>query len=487
LRELDAGRNGRCFPAAMPGSVRNAGDPLTHETSGMEKGMVVDTALRQRESAGKPIRVGMIGAGATGRAIALQLATPVPGLRLLAIADRMLANAERAFSEAGVDGWIRVSKVAEAESAISYGAPIVVDDPRVLTACESIDVIVEATGTVEGGADVVLHAIEHNKHVVMVNAELDSLLGPILNERARKAGVVLTNTDGDEPGVAMTLLRYLRTIGLRTVAAGNIKGMVDHYRNPDTQRKFARQNNQDARKVTSFADGTRLAMGSTVLANATGFRVGRRGMYGPVCNYVREIADRLPAEKMLESGLIDYALGAAPHTGAFAIVAEDAPLKQAQLAYYKLGNGPFYVFYTPFHLPHIQIASTIGRAVVDKDPTVAAIGGPVCGVLTIAKRDLKAGDRLDGVGGFDAYGQIDNVNEAQRDNALPIGLAENCVLRRNKRKDELVSFDDVELPVARTIDALWREQQARWNNNVDSKQNPELRKSAASPSAPSHY
>ena len=98
--------------------------------------------------------------------------------------------------------------------------------------------IVEVTGTVEGGANVVLHAIEHNKHVVMVNAELDSLLGPILNERARKAGVVLTNTDGDEPGVAMTLLRYLRTLGLRTVAAGNIKGMVDHYRNPDTQTKF---------------------------------------------------------------------------------------------------------------------------------------------------------------------------------------------------------------------------------------------------------
>ena len=97
-------------------------------------------------------------------------------------------------------------------------------------------------------------------------------------------------------------------------------------------------------------------------------------MYGPACNYVREIADRLPAEKMLDTGLIDYALGAAPHTGAFAIVAEDAPLKQAQLAYYKLGNGPFYVFYTPFHLPHIQIASTIGRAVVDSDPTVAAIG-----------------------------------------------------------------------------------------------------------------
>ena len=441
--------------------------------------MAVDTVLLQRENAGRPIRVGMVGAGAAGRAIALQLATPVPGLRLVAIADRTLANAEGAFSEAGVDGWIRVSKVAEAERAISYGAPVVAEDPHVLAACETIDVIVEVTGTVEGAANVVLDAIDHNKHVVMSNAALDSLLGPILNERARKAGVVLTNTEGDEPGVAMTLLRYLRTLGLRTVAAGNIKGMVDHYRNPDTQQMFAKQNNQDARKVTSFADGTSLAMELTVLANATGFRVGCRGMYGPACNYVREIADRLPVEKMLDVGLIDYALGAAPHTGAFAIVAEDAPLKQAQLAYYKLGNGPFYVFYTPFHLPHIQIASTIGRAVVDKDPTVAALEGPVCRVLTIAKRDLKAGHRLDGVGGFDAYGQIDNVDEARRDDALPIGLAENCVLRRDKRKDELVCFDDVELPPARTIDALWREQEARW---TDSKQNSVVRQSTPSPS-----
>ena len=117
------------------------------------------------------------------------------------------------------------------------------------------------------------------------------------------------------------------------------------------------------RKVTSFADATKLSMEATVLSNATGFRVGRRGMYGPACSYVREIANLLPAEQMLDTGLVDYALGAAPHTGAFVIVHEDSPLKKVQLAYYKLGDGPFYVFYTPFHLPHIQIASTIGRAV----------------------------------------------------------------------------------------------------------------------------
>ena len=141
----------------------------------------------------------------------------------------------------------------------------------------------------------VLEAFDHGKHVVLVNAELDSLIGPILKAKADQAGVVVTHTDGDEPGVAMTLLRYLRSLGLRPVAAGNIKGMVDYYRNPETQRAFAEKNDQDARKVTSFADATKLSMEATVLANATGFHAGRRGMYGPACKYVREMANLLPA------------------------------------------------------------------------------------------------------------------------------------------------------------------------------------------------
>jgi predicted homoserine dehydrogenase-like protein len=424
--------------------------------------MAVDTVLRDREAAERPIRVGMVGAGATGRAIALQLGTPAPGIRLVAIANRTFERGARAFGEADIYGWNRVSSVQEAERAIARGVPVLTEDPFVLTACENIDVIVEVTGTVDAAAAVVLDAIEHRKHVVMVNAELDSLLGPILGERARRAGVVLTNTDGDEPGVAMTLLRYLRSLGLHTVAAGNIKGMVDYYRNPDTQRGFAEANDQDARKVTSFADATKLSMETTVLANATGFRAGRRGMYGPTCKHVQEIADRLPADAMLETGLVDYALGAAPHTGAFVVVHEDSPLKKAQLAYYKLGAGPFYVFYTPFHLPHIQIASTIGRAVIHHDPTVAPMAGPVCEVVTIAKRDLRAGERLDGVGGFCAYGLIENATDARASEALPIGLSEGCVLRRDKKKDDLVSFGDVDMPLGRPVAALWEEQQNRW-------------------------
>jgi len=296
----------------------------------------------------------------------------------------------------------------------------------------------------------------------LVNAELDSLVGPILKAKADEAGVVITNTDGDEPGVAMTLVRYLRSLGLRVVAAGNIKGMVDYYRNPDTQRDFAARNDQDVRKVTSFADSTKLSMETALLANATGFHVGRRGMYGPACDYVRQIADLLPAAEMLSTGLVDYALGAAPHTGAFAIIHEENALKKTQLAYYKLGNGPFYVFYTPFHLPHLQIGSTIGRAVIHQDATVAPIGGPVCEVVAVAKRNLKAGECLDGVGGFCTYGLIENRSSARDMQALPIGLSEGCILRKDVDKDQVLSIEDIH-PVNETLVwKLWREQNERW-------------------------
>ena len=430
------------------------------------------SVLQAREAERRPIRVGVVGAGATGRAIALQLGTPVPGIRLAGIANRTPKHAERAFREAGIGKWEAAETANEAETSISKGVPVIADDPGVLTRCDAIDLIVEVTGTLDFGASVALDAIAHAKPVVLVNAELDSLNGPILKAKADAAGVVLTHTDGDEPGVAMTLFRYVQSVGLRPVAAGNIKGMVDYYRTPDTQREFAAKHDQDVRKVTSFADATKLSMETTVLANATGFGVARRGMCGPACGYVRDLAKLLPAEAMLGGGIVDYSVGAAPHTGAFVVVHEENPYKKTQLAYYKLGDGPFYVFYTPFHLPHIQLPSTIARAVIHRDPTVAPLAGPSCEVVTIAKQPLKAGQRLDGVGGFCSYGLIENRAAARAGNALPIAMSDDCILLRDIAKDEVVRFSDVKLPPSRLRDELWSEQQKRWpvGTTIDARQ-----------------
>ena len=418
--------------------------------------------LQMRESEQRPIRVGVVGAGATSRAIALQLGTPVAGMRLAGISNRTPEHAERAFKEAAIANWKTADTPNQAAAHIARGTPVLTEEPTVLTRCDAVDLIVEVTGTVDFGASVVLDAFKHRKPVVLVNAELDSLIGPILKTRADKAGVVLTHTDGDEPGVAMTLFRYLQSIGLRPVAAGNIKGMVDYYRTPDTQREFAARNDQDVKKVTSFADATKLSMETTVLANATGFSVARRGMVGPACGYVRELAKLLPPEAMLNGGIVDYCVGAAPHTGGFVVVHEENPHKKTQLAYYKLGDGPFYVFYTPFHLPHVQLPSTIARAVLHSDPTVTPLAGPSCEVVTIAKRSLRAGERLDGVGGFCTYGLIENRITARAIDALPIALSEDCVLLNDIQKDAVVSFTDVKMPAFRLSDELWQEQCERW-------------------------
>jgi predicted homoserine dehydrogenase-like protein len=174
---------------------------------------------------------------------------------------------------------------------------------------------------------------------------------------------------------------------------------------------------------------------------------------------------------MLNGGIVDYSVGAAPHTGGFVVVYEENPYKRTQLAYYKLGDGPFYVFYTPYHLPHIQLPSTIARAVIHADPTVAPIAGPSCEVVTVAKRRLKAGERLDGVGGFCAYGLIENHVAARTINALPIAMSDDCVLLRDIEKDAVVSFTDVKMPPARLRDELWLEQSKRWPVSTSTRNN----------------
>ena len=420
----------------------------------------VDILQLEREKTNKPIRVGMVGAGNMAQCIANQLLTPAPGIRLVAIADRTLSKASAVYANAGATASRAVGSASELNAAIAASVFAVTTDPELLCRSEQVDVILEATGTIEFASRVATSAIDNKKHLILANAELDSTLGPILQHRAAKAGVVVSNMDGDEPGVAMNLVRYARSIGLRPVAAGNLKGMLDPYRTPDTQKEFAQKHGQTPKIVCSFADGTKMAMEGVILANSTGFRVARRGMIGPRCEHVNEMSKKLPLEQLLSGGLVDYALGAAPHTGAWIVIHEPSPAKQKTLAYLKMGEGPLYVLYTPYHLPHIQIASTIARAALIGDPTTAPVGAPVCEVATLAKRDLKKGEILDGVGGFLTYGVIDNADSFFADDLLAMGLSEGARLLRDIPKDQPVTSKDVELPGGRHCDVLRAEQLA---------------------------
>jgi predicted homoserine dehydrogenase-like protein len=381
-------------------------------------------------------------------------------MRLVAVASRTLASARRAYREAGVEATRTVASVDELDAAVRGGQAAVTDDATLLCRADGIDVIIECTGQVEFGARVAMEAIEHGKHLILVNAELDATLGPILKVYADRQGVVMTDTDGDEPGVAMNLYRLVKTMGYRPVAAGNFKGMIDPYRTPETQKGFAEKYRQNPRVITSFADGTKLAMEATILANATGFGVARRGMHGHKCSHVRETLTLYPLDELLGGGIVDYILGAEPHTGAFVLGYTDHPAKREYMSYFKMGDGPVYAFYTPYHLPHMQVVSTVARAVLFDDPTVTPRGEPVCDVLTVAKRDLKAGEVLDGIGGFTCYGVIDNASVVRRENLLPMGLSEGCTMARDVSKDAPISYDDVEVPSGRLADRLRAEQDA---------------------------
>ena len=420
--------------------------------------ILVDTALERRRREGNPIRVALSGAGYMGRGIALQIVRAVPGIELVAIASRDAERAGDAFAAAGRQDGRVVSTDAELADAMAAGRPAVTSDAALLARAEGVEAVIEATGDVGAGARFALAAIGSGKHVVLVNAELDGTLGPLLKVRADRAGVVVSYTDGDEPGLILNLSRYARAVGLEPVLAGNLKGLLDPYRTPDTQREFAAAVGQKERMVTSFADGTKLSLEAAITANALGFRVARRGMTGHRCGHVNEAAGLFDAEELLRGGIVDFLLGAQPGSGAFVVAYGDDPGRQSYLSYFKLGDGPLYTFYQPWHLPNFDVPLTVARAVLFHDAAVAPLGPPRCEVVTLAKRDLPEGTSLDGIGGFDCYGTIENADAARAENLLPMGLAEGCRLTREVEIDEPITFDDVERPSKRLTDELWSEQ-----------------------------
>lgn len=420
--------------------------------------IIVDSALEKRQKEGNPVRVAMTGAGYMGRGIALQIEQYITGMRLVAIANRTLSAAERAYREAGVEGIRHVKTVGQLEETIAQGGYAITDDALLLCQAEGVDAIIEATGDVEWSAHVALAAINNRKHIILMNAELDATVGPILKVYADRAGVIFTNADGDQPGVMMNLLRFVKTIGYNPVLAGNIKGLQDYYRTPETQKGFAAQHNITPKMATSFADGTKISMENAVVANATGFKVGKRGMYGPRCGHVNEAVNLFPLDQMMNGGLVDYILGAEPGPGVFIIGYNDHPVRQGYMKYFKMGEGPLYVFYTPYHLPHLEVPLTAARAVLFSDAAAAPLGRPVVDVITLAKCDLRAGEVLDGIGGFTCYGVTENSEVCQAQKLLPMGLSEGCRLKRDIPKDQVITYDDIDLPAERLCDRLRREQ-----------------------------
>ncbi len=422
--------------------------------------IIVDRALQARAEAGNPIKVGMIGAGFMGRGIANQIANSVPGMELVAISNRSIDAAKRAYSEAGIEDFKIVSSVSDLEASIANNGYAIAEDAMLLCRASGIDALIEVTGAVEFGAHVVMEAIANGKHVIMMNAELDGTIGPILKVHADKAGVILSACDGDQPGVQMNLYRFVKSIGLTPLLCGNIKGLQDPYRNPTTQEAFAKRWGQKPHMVTSFADGTKISFEQAIVANATGMKVAKRGMLGyDFKGHVDEMTNMYDVEQLKElGGIVDYVVGAKPGPGVFVFGTHDDPKQRHYLNLYKLGEGPLYSFYTPYHLCHFEVPISVARAVLFQDYVLSPLGGPIVDVVTTAKINLKAGETLDGIGYYMTYGQCENSDTTQKQNLLPIGLAEGCRLKRDVPKDVVLTYEDVELPEGRLCDKLRMEQ-----------------------------
>ena len=424
--------------------------------------IIVDTQLRVRAAEGRPLRFGMFGAGFMGHGIANQVVRYLPGLSLAAICNRTVTSAISAFTQAGVprDQIIEVRTTGALEDAIADGRFAVTDDPEVLCAAPSLGVLLEATGHVEYGARVTALAIEHAKHMVLMNAELDATVGPLLKHRAKAAGVLLSGCDGDQPGAQINLLRFVQSLGLRPRVCGNIKGLQDRYRTPETQQAFARQWGQTPEMVTSFADGTKISFEQAIVANATGMGVAVRGMLGiehrGSIDEVTALYDI--AELRSRGGIVDYVIGALPSPGVF-VFAECQDSTQAHLLDYgKLGSGPLYSFYVPYHLTALEAPLSVARVALVGDTVIAPRAGPVVDVVATAKRDLRPGEILDGIGGFMTYGLCENYPVSRAHDFLPMGIAEGARLLRPVNRDQPLTYGDVELARDRLSSTLRAEQ-----------------------------
>ena len=421
--------------------------------------IIVDRALKAREEQGKPIRIGMIGAGFMGQGLTNQIENSVPGMRMAAIYNR---HPERAFGVYRYAGREPVAAGSQSalDEAVRKGQAVVAEDAMAICRSPEIDVVVDVTGSVEFGSRVILEAFAHQKPVVLMNAEVDATIGPILRVYGRKHGAILSACDGDEPGLQMNLVRWVQGLGLTPRAVVNVKGLQDPYRNPTTQKGWAERWGQNAAMVTSFADGSKISFEQTIVANATGFKVLSRGMsrgrkYDGSIMDIHQLYDLEQLRAL--GGVVDYTVGPAL-TKAFVLAEHHDPKQRHYLELYKMGPGPLYPFWVPYHLVHFETPFSIARVVLFGDELAPPLGGPVVEVCAVAKRDLLAGEVLDEYGMYTTYGEAVNVEEMSAGQYLPEGLVEGCKLRRPIAKDQVLTYADVELPEGRIADRLRAEQ-----------------------------
>jgi predicted homoserine dehydrogenase-like protein len=401
--------------------------------------------LSRLKSLATPIRVGIIGAGHTGKALLYQCGI-TPGIKCVAIADIKVDKALAACSAFGHEHRL-VENLGDLHDTIARGAVAVSQDGELLARCESMDVLIESSSAVGAGGHFAAVALENHLHVVMMNAESDLIFGPYLMGLAEKNGVVYTTCDGDQPGVIKRLVDEVTLWGFELVMAGNIKGFLDRYVNPTSIIPEADKRFLDYKMCTAYTDGTKLSVEMALVANALGLETDTPGMHGPRAKDLLEVFDLFDLDRMTERGcaVVDYVLGSKPYGGVFLIARSDHPFQQTMMDYFpsQMGTGPYYVFNRPYHLCHVEAMQCVTEAYLDHQALLQPTAGFRTNVYAYAKRDLHKGDTLDGIGGYACYGMIENCSENETRGGLPVCLADEVTLKRDIAKDQKVFMDDI--------------------------------------------
>lgn len=410
----------------------------------------LNTKLVKLENEGKAIRVGLVGAGQMGKGMVSQMKL-MKGMIPSLVVDIDIENAIQSFLLAGISKEdIKIATtLEEVNVAMEQGKYVAASDSDFVVKANLIDSVVDATGVPDLGARLAIDSIFNKKHIVMLNVEADVVVGPILNKMAKNAGVVYTGTAGDEPGAVKELYDFADASGFDILAIGKGKNNpVNLSSNPDNVREQALRSGVSPKMLASFKDGTKTMVEMTCMANATGFIPDIRGGHAPVAN-VKELPEifRLKSEGGIlnQYEIVEYVNGIAP--GVFIIITSKLPQVHHEMKYLSMGEGPNYVLYRPYHLTSLETPLTVAKAVIDNEPTIIPMDGkPIAETIAVAKKDLKPGDKLDGIGGFTVYGSIETYEVAKKENLVPLGLInKNTVMKTNIKKGEFITYDMVEL------------------------------------------
>ena len=409
----------------------------------------------REQEVGRPLRVGLVGAGQMGRGFAAQLMR-MPGVSLSAVFDVQRERAEEALAQAGIVASASDS-IDKAVHAIENGGSVAFAGIDELGALP-LDVVVEATGVPDVGARVALESLVSGKHIATLNVESDVTIGKFMAAAAKQSGAIYSVCRGDEPVETKILVDYARDLSFEVVCAGKGKNNpLDFYATPDSLADRARSKQMNPKMLCSFVDGSKAMIEMAALANTTGLGVSTRGMHGPASS-VPELHNTFALREdggVLErAGVVDYCTGpVAP--GVFVVVRTDDPYINHEMTYLQMGNGPYFALYRPFHLASIEAPLTVCEMVLDNRPSLVAEHW-TAEVGAVTKRAISAGEQIDGVGGSMVRGQIDDADDFARDGAVPLGVLADARLKRDVPVDRRLTFDDVELDESSLIVRLRR-------------------------------